>query len=102
TVHAEHGIATEAWSPLAQGGELLSDAIVTRIADQHGVTPAQAVLRWHVQIGNIVIPKSVHPQRIRQNIDVFSFELSAEDLAAIAALDTGRRIGSDPATMNLR
>jgi 2,5-diketo-D-gluconate reductase A len=101
-MHAEHGIATEAWSPLAQGGELLSDATITRIADRHGVTPAQVVLRWHVQIGNIVIPKSVNPQRMRRNLDVFSFELSSNDLAAVAKLNTGRRIGFDPATMNLR
>ncbi|MGH3788560.1 MAG: aldo/keto reductase [Pseudonocardiaceae bacterium] len=101
-LHAAHGIATEAWSPLAQGGELLSDPTITRLADHHGVTPAQVVLRWHVQMGNIVIPKSVNPQRIRQNLDVFGFELSAEDLAGIEELDTGRRIGSDPATMNLR
>ncbi len=102
TMHAEHGIATEAWSPLAQGGELLSDATVTRLADHYGVTPARVVLRWHVQIGNIVIPKSVHLQRIRQNLDVFSFELTADDLTAIAQLNTGRRIGADPATVDWR
>lgn len=101
-IHAEHGIVTEAWSPLAQGGELLSDPTIARLAEQHGATPAQLVLRWHLQIGNIVIPKSVHPQRMRENLDVFGFELSADDLAAIASLDTGKRIGPDPATMNLR
>lgn len=96
-VHAEHGIATEAWSPLAQGG-VLSEPTVTRIAEAHGVTPAQAVLRWHLQLGNIVIPKSVTPERIRQNFDVLGFELSADEMAAIGELDspTGR-IGPDPA-----
>jgi diketogulonate reductase-like aldo/keto reductase len=101
-VHAAHGIATEAWSPLAQGGELLADATITRLADRYGVTPAQVVLRWHLQLGNIVIPKSVTPARIQENFDVFSFDLSADDLAAITALNTGRRLGADPATFNLR
>ncbi|MGH3834782.1 MAG: aldo/keto reductase [Pseudonocardiaceae bacterium] len=100
-VHAEHGIVTEAWSPLAQGGELLSDATITRLADRHGVTPAQVVLRWHLQTGNIVIPKSVTPARIRENFDTPNFELSPDDLAAIAALNTGRRLGADPATFAL-
>ena len=98
--HAEHGIATEAWSPLGQGGALLSDATITRLADRHGATPAQVVLRWHLQLGNIVIPKSANPARMRQNLDVFGFELSAEDLSAIADLETGKRIGPDPATAN--
>jgi 2,5-diketo-D-gluconate reductase A len=100
-LHAELGIATEAWSPLAQG-RVLAHPTITRLAKRYGVTPAQVVLRWHVQLGNIVIPKSVTPQRIRENIDVFGFELSAEDLAAIATLDTGRRIGPDPATVDWR
>ncbi len=100
-VHAEHGIATEAWSPLAQGGDLLSDATITRLAEQHGVTPAQVVLRWHLQLGNIVIPKSVNPARIRENFDIFNFELPPDDLAAITALNTGTRIGADPATFDL-
>jgi 2,5-diketo-D-gluconate reductase A len=99
--HAEHGIATEAWSPLGQGAAL-SDATITRIAKQHGVTPAQVVLRWHLQVGNIVIPKSVTPARIQENFDVFTFDLSAEDLSAIADLETGRRIGPDPATFDMR
>jgi 2,5-diketo-D-gluconate reductase A len=101
-LHTEHGIATEAWSPLAQGGELLSEPIITRLADRHGVCPAQVVLRWHLQLGNIVIPKSVTPERIRQNFDVFGFELSDADLAAIATLETGRRIGPDPASFDVR
>jgi len=98
---AKHEIATEAWSPLGQSAAL-SDATITRLAKRHNVTPAQVVLRWHLQLGNIVIPKSVTPARIRENFDVFSFDLSAEDLSAIADLETGRRIGPDPATFNMR
>ena len=95
--HAEHGIATEAWSPLAQG-ELLDDETIAAVAERHGKTPAQAILRWHVQIGNVVIPKSVTPERIRENIEIFDFELSDDDMTAIESLDIGRRIGPDPAT----
>jgi 2,5-diketo-D-gluconate reductase A len=95
--HAEHGIATEAWSPLAQGAALSHESIVSA-ADAHGKTPAQAVLRWQLQLGNVVIPKSVTPERIRENIDVFDFELSAEEMAAIGGVDTGSRGGPDPAT----
>ncbi|MBV7243186.1 aldo/keto reductase [Streptomyces sp. MW-W600-10] len=95
--HADHGIATEAWSPLGQGKGLLEVPTVVAIAQKHGRTPAQAVLRWHLQTGNIVIPKSVTPSRIKENLDVFGFELDADDLAAFAALDEGRRLGPDPA-----
>ncbi|WP_308409662.1 aldo/keto reductase [Streptomyces sp. A3M-1-3] len=95
-LHAEHGIATEAWSPLGQGKGLLDVPTIIAIAQKHGRTPAQVVLRWHVQTGNVVIPKSVTPSRIQQNIDVFGFELDAEDLAALAALDSGDRLGPDP------
>ncbi|WP_426499574.1 aldo/keto reductase [Streptomyces sp. D54] len=97
--HAEHGIATEAWSPLAQGALLNEEALVS-IAERHGKSPAQVVLRWHLQLGNVVIPKSVTPERIRQNIDVFDFELSAADMDAVAALDRGMRTGPDPDTLN--
>lgn len=69
------------------------------IAQKHGRSAAQVVLRWHLQTGNVVIPKSVTPSRIKENIDVFGFELDADDLAAIAALDEGKRLGADPATM---
>jgi 2,5-diketo-D-gluconate reductase A len=93
--HADHGIATEAWSPLAQGA-LLSDDTIETIAAHHDKTPAQTILRWHLQIGNVVIPKSVTPERIRENIEIFDFELSEDDLAAIARLDAGERIGPDP------
>lgn len=99
-VHAEHGIATEAWSPLAQGGALLADPVITGLAERYGRTPAQIVLRWHLQLGNIVIPKSVTPQRIRENIDVFGFTLDEADVAAVSALDDGTRIGPDPDTFN--
>jgi diketogulonate reductase-like aldo/keto reductase len=83
----ELGIATEAWSPIAKGGDLLTDPAVTGVAAKHGVSPAQAVLRWHVQLSTIVIPKSVTPERIAANLDLFGFELDAEDMAALAALD---------------
>ncbi|MFF0298630.1 aldo/keto reductase [Kitasatospora sp. NPDC004614] len=95
--HAEHGIATEAWSPLGQGGDLLAEPALLKIAEKHGRSTAQVVLRWHLQSGVIAIPKSVTPARIRENLDVTGFELDAEDLAAIAAVATGKRIGPDPA-----
>ncbi|MER7621927.1 aldo/keto reductase [Streptomyces sp. NPDC126503] len=98
--HARHGIATEAWSPLGQGRGLLEVPAIVAVARKHDRTPAQVVLRWHLQLGNVVIPKSVTPSRIRENIDVFDFELDAEDLAAIAALDEGRRLGPDPAVFD--
>jgi 2,5-diketo-D-gluconate reductase A len=94
--HAEHDIATEAWSPLAQGALLDDDTIVT-IAAHHEKTPAQTILRWHLQLGNVVIPKSATPERIRENIEIFDFELSEDDMAAIARLDAGDRTGPDPA-----
>ncbi|RAJ43031.1 diketogulonate reductase-like aldo/keto reductase [Kitasatospora sp. SolWspMP-SS2h] len=97
--HAAHGIATEAWSPLAQGA-VLDDPAITAIAERTGKSPAQVVLRWHLQLGNLVIPKSVTPARIRQNLDVFDFALTEDDLAAIAATDRGLRTGPDPDTFN--
>ncbi len=95
--HQAHGIATEAWSPLAQA-EVLEDPVLTDLAEKHGRTAAQVVLRWHIQLGNIVFPKSSSPERIRQNIDVFGFELDDEDMTAIGKLDDGRRTGPDPET----
>ncbi len=95
TLHAELGIATEAWSPLAQGA-VLDEPTITEIAAAQGKTPAQVVIRWHLQIGNIVIPKSVTPARIRENFDVFDFELSVDEVLAIDALDAGERTGPDP------
>ncbi|WP_380282701.1 aldo/keto reductase [Kitasatospora purpeofusca] len=97
--HARHGIATEAWSPLAQGA-VLDDPAITAIAGRTGKSPAQVVLRWHLQLGTIVIPKSVTPARIRENLDVFDFELTGEDLAAIAATDRGLRTGPHPDEFN--
>jgi 2,5-diketo-D-gluconate reductase A len=98
--HARHGIVTEAWSPLAQGGELLTDPALQALAAKHGKTRAQIVLRWHVQSGLVVFPKSANPARIRENIDVFDFALDDAEMAAIARLDAGKRIGPDPATLN--
>lgn len=98
-LHAEHGITTEAWSPLGQGRGLLSEPVIARIAERHGRTPAQVVLRWHLTLGNVVIPKSVTPSRIRENADVFGFDLSDQDLADLATLDDGTRLGPDPDTM---
>ncbi|MGW2407580.1 aldo/keto reductase [Streptomyces sp. NPDC001739] len=99
--HVRHGIATEAWSPLGQGRGLLDDPTIGRIAAKHGRTPAQVVLRWHLQIGNVVIPKSVTPSRIVENIDAFGFELDGDDFAALAGLETGSRLGPDPATFDM-
>ena len=94
--HVEHGIATEAWSPIAQGGELLTDGVLKELAEKYGKTPAQVVLRWHVQLGNIVFPKSMKPERMRENIDVYDFDLSNDDMDAVAALDRHERTGPDP------
>ena len=96
---AELGVVTEAWSPLAQAG-VLGDPAITRIATAHDRTPAQVVLRWHVQQGRIVIPKSVTPSRIRENIAIFDFELTAEEMAAIDALESDGRTGPHPDHFN--
>jgi 2,5-diketo-D-gluconate reductase A len=98
--HAEHGIVTEAWSPLGRGGPVLEDPVVTGLADKYGRTPAQVILRWQVQVGNVVLPRSVRPERIAANIDLFGFSLEPEDVAAIEALDRGTRIGPDPDRFN--
>jgi 2,5-diketo-D-gluconate reductase A len=97
---ADHGIATEAWSPIAQGGELLRDTTVTSLAEKYGKTPAQVVIRWHIELGNVVIPKSVTPSRIAENIDVFDFELAPEDVEAISGLNRDERTGPDPDHFN--
>jgi len=93
--HADRGIVTEAWSPLAQGAAL-TEAAVTEIAEAHERTPGQVVLRWHVQLGNVVFPKSMTPERIEQNIDIWDFELSDDEMERIGALDRGERTGPDP------
>ena len=95
--HEELGIVTEAWSPLAQG-QVLDDPVIQAAAEAHSRTPGQVVIRWHLQIGNVVIPKSVTPERIEQNFDVFDFELDESEMQAIEALDAGGRIGPDPDT----
>ncbi|HEY7719771.1 MAG TPA: aldo/keto reductase [Pedococcus sp.] len=98
--HAAHGVLTEAWSPLASGGDVLSDPTIAKVAEKHGVTPAQAILRWHLDLGNVVIPKSVTPSRIRENFDVFGFSLDADDLAAIGRLEAEHRTGPHPEEFN--
>jgi 2,5-diketo-D-gluconate reductase A len=95
--HQEMMIVTEAWSPLAQG-EALADPAILKIADAHAKTPAQVIIRWHLQLGNVVIPKSVTPRRIQENFDVFDFVLSDAEMKAIRALDEDRRTGPDPDT----
>ena len=98
-VNASLGIATESWSPLASG-ELLGDPLLAGIGAKHDKSPAQVMIRWHLQLGLIVLPKSVTPARIRENIDVFDFSLDDEDVAAIATLESGRRTGPNPDEFN--
>ncbi|MFD8275397.1 aldo/keto reductase [Streptomyces flaveolus] len=97
--HARLGIVTEAWSPLAQGA-VLKDEAITTIAARHGKSAAQVVLRWHLQLGNVVIPKSVTPARIRENLDVFDFTLTDDEMTAIAGLDRDLRTGTHPDELN--
>lgn len=94
-LHAELGIVTEAWSPLARG-RAVTDPVLAEIGRRHGKSAAQVTIRWQLQLGNVVIPKSLSSERLRANADVFDFELDAADLAAIAALETGERSGSNP------
>ncbi|MGY0694334.1 aldo/keto reductase [Virgibacillus sp. FSP13] len=98
----KHDIYLEAWSPLMSGGDVLNSAEVKAIADQHGKTPAQVIIRWHLQYNNIVIPKSVTPSRIEENFDVFDFELSDGDMQKMAELDRNQRKGPEPSEMNAR
>jgi len=91
-----HGIATEAWSPIGQGKGVIDEDRIVEIAKAHDKTPAQVTLRWHVQLGNIIFPKSVTDSRIRENFDIFDFELTDEEMSAIGALDQGKRLGPDP------
>jgi 2,5-diketo-D-gluconate reductase A len=97
---AEHHIAIEAWSPIAQGN-VLDNPTIAAIAKRVGKTPAQVVLRWHIERGDIVFPKSVTPARIRENIDIFDFELSGADVQAITALNQDQRTGPDPDTFDM-
>ncbi|RXZ83008.1 aldo/keto reductase [Paenibacillaceae bacterium] len=99
---AKHDIFVEAWSPLDQGGDVLKDEVVVKLAEEYSKTPAQVVLRWHLQNNSIVIPKSVTPSRIEENFNVFDFTLSAEDMVEINKLDSNRRKGPHPSEMNMR
>jgi diketogulonate reductase-like aldo/keto reductase len=110
-LHAEHGILTQAWSPIGgitfyrEGGahtSTLQDPVIGGIAQAHSKSPAQVMLRWHLQQGRSAIPKSTKPHRIAENFDVFDFELTADELAAIDALDTGKRGGPEPADITLK
>jgi 2,5-diketo-D-gluconate reductase A len=98
-VNAEHGIATEAWSPIAQG-LVLDNPVITGIANDHGKSPAQVVLRWHVQRGDIVFPKSVTRERVEENFDIFDFELSQSEIGFISALNKDERTGPNPDEFN--
>lgn len=96
-VHATYGITTEAWGPLGQGSDLLGDPVLQGIAARSGATPAQVVLRWHLALGNVAIPKSLSPRRMRENLEAQRIELTLDDLALLAGLDRGGRLGPDPA-----
>lgn len=93
-------IVTEAWSPLGQGGDLLQNKLILQIAKTHGKSAAQVILRWHLQLGHMVIPKSETPSRIRENFDVFHFSLDADQMKQLAGLDAGHRMGPDPDELN--
>jgi len=93
--NAENDIVTEAWSPLASG-ELLANPALATIGERYGKSAAQVMIRWHLQLGNVVIPKTVTPSRIKENFEVFDFRLDNDDMAAIADLETGVRTGGDP------
>ncbi|TMM00621.1 MAG: aldo/keto reductase [Actinobacteria bacterium] len=95
--HSEHGIVTEAWSPLARG-QMLRERVFEEIARRRERTPAQVILRWNVQLGNVVIPRSVNPSRIEENFNLFDFSLSDEEMETINGLDQSARIGPDPRT----
>jgi 2,5-diketo-D-gluconate reductase A len=94
--HAQHGIVTQSWSPIGgQGNDVLREPVVVEVAERHGRTPAQVVLRWHMELGLTTVPKSADPARLRQNLDIFDFSLSADEVAAISALDQGDAAGAD-------
>jgi diketogulonate reductase-like aldo/keto reductase len=99
---SEHEIATEAWSPLGRTNGVMSDADIHQLSEKYGKSPAQIVLRWHMQRGDIAIPKSVTPSRIRENIDIFDFELTRTDMDLIGTLDRGERVGPDPDVLDGR
>ncbi|WP_415830242.1 aldo/keto reductase, partial [Kibdelosporangium persicum] len=93
--HSEHGIVTQAWSPLANG-RLVGDESIRLMAEKYGKTPAQVILRWHLELGNVVIPKSATPERIRENIDIFDFELAEDDVLALSEMHNDTRVGPHP------
>ena len=95
-----HGIATEAWSPIGQGKGLLDAPELGKIAEAHGKSAAQVVLRWHIQVGTIIFPKSVTPERIRENLDIFDFELTEDEMDTIKGMDQNKRLGPDPDTFD--
>ncbi|MFD2212612.1 aldo/keto reductase [Metabacillus endolithicus] len=99
---AKHNIYVEAWSPLEQGGDVLRDDVIVKIAESHSKTPAQVVLRWHLQNNSIVIPKSVTPSRIEENFNVFDFELTSDEMNSIHELNKNRRKGKHPNEMHIR
>jgi 2,5-diketo-D-gluconate reductase A len=99
--HHKHNIVTEAWSPIGQGKGLLDNEVLQRLAEVKGKSPAQIVLRWHIQLGNVVIPKSVTPSRIKENIEVFDFDLTPDEMAQIDDIN-GERLGPDPLTWAFR
>jgi len=94
--HAEHGILTEAWSPIGQGGGLLEVPLLAKLGKAKGKSPAQVVIRWHIQLGNVVIPKSVTPSRLKENYEVFDFSLDDAEMQRISSMATGERLGPDP------
>ena len=96
----QHNIQIESWSPIMRGGELLGNELLQSIGEKHQKTPAQVIIRWHIQSGFVVIPKSVHNERIDENFDVFNFELDEDDMEEIASLNTDERTGPDPDTAN--
>jgi diketogulonate reductase-like aldo/keto reductase len=98
--HREHGIVTEAWSPLATGGNFLENPVIVSIAKKHDVSPAQVILRWHLDLGNVIIPKSVNRDRMVSNLDLLNIDLDDEDTSQIAQLDAGQRVGPDPDTLS--
>lgn len=98
----EQGIVVESYSPLMQAGEALEHPVIVKLAQSTGKSPAQVILRWHVQSGFIVIPKSIKPERIRENVALFDFELSEDDMRAIAGMDREQRIGADPDTASFK
>ena len=91
-----HGIATEAWSPIGQGKDVLEESVIVDIAQKHDKSPAQVVLRWHIQLGTVIFPKSVTPERVRENMAIFDFDLTAEEMESIAGLEKAERLGPDP------